>query len=65
MLRLVKPCPRCVLTTIDHTTLATGKEPIRTLARHRRVDGKVMFAVNAIPEGPGRIAVGDPVEVLD
>lgn len=65
VLRLVKPCPRCVLTTVDPVTLRTGKEPIRTLARHRRVDGKVMFAVNAIPEGRGRVAVGDPVEVLD
>lgn len=65
VLRLVKPSPRCVLTTVDPVTLETGKEPIRTLARHRRVDGKVMFAVNAVPERPGRVAVGDPVEVLD
>lgn len=62
-MRLVKPSPRCVLTTVDPVTLTTGREPIRTLARHRRVDGKVMFAINAVPDGAGRIAVGDPVVV--
>lgn len=29
-------CDRCVMTTIEPTTLEGGKEPIRTLARHRR-----------------------------
>lgn len=65
VLTLVKPSPRCVMTTVDPHTLDAGKEPLRTLARHRRVDGKAMFAVNAIPEHPGRIRVGDHVEVLD
>ncbi|PSK98643.1 hypothetical protein CLV30_11925 [Haloactinopolyspora alba] len=63
--RVVKACDRCVMTTIDPVTLATGKEPLRTLARHRRWDGKVWFATNLIPDGPGRIAVGDDVTVLD
>jgi uncharacterized protein YcbX len=59
--RVVKGCDRCVLTTIDPDTLATGKEPLRTLARHRRWDRKVWFAVNLIADGPGTIRVGDPV----
>lgn len=59
--RAVKLCDRCVLTTIDPDTLAKGKEPIRTLSRHRRWDGKVWFAVNLIPDGTGTIRVGDPV----
>lgn len=63
-LRLVTPSPRCALTTVDLSTFETGREPIRTLARHRRVDGKVLFAVNAIPESAGRIRVGDAVEVV-
>jgi uncharacterized protein YcbX len=61
--RQVKLCDRCVLTTIDPDTLTKGKEPIRTLARHRRWDGKVWFAVNLIPDGTGTIRVGDPVTV--
>ncbi|MGP4094507.1 MOSC domain-containing protein [Nonomuraea sp. KM90] len=62
--RVAKGCDRCVLTTVDPATYAKGKEPIRTLARHRRRDGKVWFGVNLIPDAPGRIAQGDPVIVL-
>jgi uncharacterized protein len=62
--RAVKGCPRCVLTTIDPDTLVTGKEPIRTLARHRKRDGKVWFGVNLIPDRTGVIRTGDEVEVL-
>jgi uncharacterized protein YcbX len=59
--RIGKPVGRCVMATLDPVTLATAKEPTRTLARHRRVDGKVLFAVHLVPETGGRISVGDPV----
>jgi uncharacterized protein YcbX len=62
--RVVKSCDRCVLTTVDTRTYTKGKEPIRTLAKHRRWDGKVWFGRNLIPEAPGRIRQGDPVSVL-
>jgi uncharacterized protein len=71
--RAVKGCDRCVLTTIDPDTASTGKEPIATLARSRRWDGKVWFGMNLIPDlpqpdaadGAGEaITVGDPVEIL-
>ena len=61
--RVAKPVGRCVMTSIHPETLQTAKEPIRTLARHRLVDGKTLFAVHLVPEGPGTIAVGDDVEV--
>src|SRR5437868_378675 len=35
--RGVKPCDRCVVTTIDPTTGKGGVEPLRTLASFRRV----------------------------
>ena len=54
-------CDRCVLPTIDTETLETSKEPTRTLARHRRWDGKVWFGVRLIPETLGTISVGDDV----
>jgi uncharacterized protein len=62
--RMSKLCARCVLTTIDNATLAKGKEPIRTLAVHRRWAGKTWFGVNLIPDGGGQIRTGDPVKVL-
>lgn len=61
--RAAKLNARCVMTTLDPGTLETGKEPLRTLARHRRFDRKVLFAVNLVPDTTGRISVGDPVEV--
>jgi uncharacterized protein YcbX len=64
--RSPKGCDRCVLTTTDPDTAARGKEPIATLARHRRWDGATWFAMNLIPDNPGaRIAIGDDVEILE
>jgi len=62
--RTVRPTDRCVMTTIDPSTLERRPEPIRTLARHRRWDGKVWFAVNLIPVDAGTVSVGDVVEPL-
>lgn len=59
--RVAKPVSRCVMTTIDPETLTTAKEPIRTLARHRLVGGKTMFAMHLLPLTTGRISVGDEV----
>jgi len=62
--RVTKGCDRCVMTTIDPLTLAKGKEPLRTLAKHRQWDGKVWFGINLIPDGSGTLHLDDPVEVL-
>jgi MOSC domain-containing protein len=64
--RAVKGCDRCVMTMTDASTGRRGKEPIRTLSRHRKWDGVTWFGMNLIPDSPGaRLAVGDPVEILD
>lgn len=60
--RVPKPCDRCVVTTTDQETGERGREPLRTLGRIRNVDQELRFATNLIPDGPGEIAVGDPVE---
>ncbi|MEU1485089.1 MOSC N-terminal beta barrel domain-containing protein [Streptomyces sp. NPDC005752] len=62
--RVVKPCGRCVVTTTDQRTAERGKEPLRTLARHRRDGRHLLFGQNMIPEGSGTIRAGDPVRVL-
>ncbi|WP_030340351.1 MOSC domain-containing protein [Streptomyces sp. NRRL S-1022] len=62
--RVVKPSGRCVVTTTDQTTAVRGREPLVTLARHRRIAGKLLFGQNLVPLSPGTIAVGDPVRVL-
>ena len=63
-LRAVKPCARCVITTVDQETAAKGKEPLRTLARFRRAGNKVLFGQNLIHDKTGTLRVGDPVEIL-
>ncbi len=63
-LRQAEQCDRCMLTLIDPDTLDQGKEPLRSLARHRRRGGKVWFGIRLIPESIGRIAVGDSVVAL-
>lgn len=64
--RAVKGCDRCVLTLVNPDTAVSGREPLATLARHRRWDGKSWFAMNLIPDTPGAtISVGDDVEVLE
>jgi len=68
--RAVKGCARCVITTLDPATAQRGREPIASLARHRRWDGATWFAINLVPdlgpdEPPPTIRVGDEVEVLE
>lgn len=60
----VKPCARCVITTINQDTAVFGKEPLRTLARYRK-EGKILFGQNVIPKSIGeRIYINDVINVL-
>jgi uncharacterized protein YcbX len=62
VLALVKPCARCVVTTVDPAHgVAAGPEPLRTLAAYRRVGSKVLFAHNAVVRAPGTLRVGAAV----
>ncbi len=63
---LVKPCARCIVTTINQSTaVKEGPEPLRTLATFRFMPGKgALFAENGVPRGTGLLRVGDAVEVL-
>lgn len=63
--RVAKASGRCVVTTVDQDTAVRGREPLLTLARHRKVGSKLVFGQNVVPLSPGRIRVGDPVRVLE
>jgi uncharacterized protein YcbX len=65
--RVAKPCARCIVTTVDQEmgTRPDKTEPLKTLGRLRRAPGGVMFGQNLIPDGPGAIAIGDRVELLE
>lgn len=61
----VKPCARCVLTTIDQQTAVRGQEPLKTLAGYRTIGKKVLFGQNLIHQGSGTVHVGDQLKVQD
>lgn len=62
----VKPCERCVITTIDQRSAQQFKEPLRTLARYYQRDGKVIFGQNLVSDSLiGRVKQGDSVVILD
>lgn len=63
--RVAKPCSRCIVPTIDPASAERSAEPLRTLTRYRKRDNKVYFGQNLIHNGPGRLEVGMPVEVLE
>lgn len=63
-LAVVKPCARCVVTTIDKETLTKSKEPLKTLASFRTQAGGAMFGQNVIPLNEGRLRLGMSVEIL-
>ena len=62
--RLVKPCSRCVTTTVDQATGVQGKEPLATLSQYRKVNGNVFFGQNVIPEKNGTLNVEDTVQII-
>jgi uncharacterized protein YcbX len=64
LFKAVKPCSRCVMTTVEQTTGQKGKEPLRTLASYRSVGNKVMFGQNLIFVGGNTtVRIGDQVVV--
>lgn len=64
---VVKPCARCVVTTVDQSTgEKKGKEPLKTLSAYRNHRGNVLFGQNLIAENPGEVVrIGDKIEVQD
>ena len=63
--RVVKPCGRCVVTTIDQATAERGRQPLELLGRRRRFGQQLVFGQNMIPDAPGFIRVGEPLQVLE
>lgn len=65
LLRVVKPCSRCVIPNIDITSAERGEEPIQTLIKYRRRNNTIIFGQNMIADGDGVIEVGMKVEVVE
>ncbi len=64
--RVVKPCSRCVIPTIDpETGRRQGDEPLKTLLQYRKQGNKVMFGQNLLHDGIGHLSQGMEVEILE
>ena len=63
--RVVKPCSRCVIPSINLETAEREPEPIKTLLAYRKRDNKIFFGQNVIAENNGLIEVGMQVEVIE
>ena len=63
VLRMAKPCGRCVVTTTDQSTgEVTGPEPLATLAAWRdSPEFAARFGMNAVTVRAGSLRVGDAV----
>jgi uncharacterized protein len=63
---VVKPCARCVMTSVDPATglQPDAHEPLATLASYRRTERGAMFGQNVIHRGLGVLRVGDSLKVL-
>ncbi len=63
----VGPCVRCVLVNVDPASATVHREPLRTLARYRRVGNAVHFGQNfrygVAPLPDATLSCGDPVTV--
>lgn len=59
--RVVKPCSRCTITTVDQSQGIRGKEPLATLANYRLRHGKIFFGQNVIQEELGKLRIGDEI----
>ncbi|WP_413283226.1 YcbX family protein [Vibrio sp. MA40-2] len=65
---IVKPCQRCILTTVDTNTgqMKANKQPLKTLMQFRADEnGGVYFGQNLVALNEGRIQLDDPVEVVE
>jgi hypothetical protein len=60
----VKPCARCILTTVEQETAITGKEPLKTLSTYRNKNNKIYFGQNVLIKNIGAIKVGDEIKII-
>lgn len=60
--KVAKPSARCVMTTVDQSNAMKSKEPLKTLAKYRTSEKKILFGQNLIALTMGSVKVGDLVQ---
>jgi uncharacterized protein YcbX len=66
---LVKPCSRCIVTTVDQETglrdKEKGRNPLKALARYRNTEKGILFGQNMVHRSGGALSLGQPLTVLN
>lgn len=57
-LRIVKPCSRCVIPSINIESSQRTEEPTKTLISYRKRDNGIFFGQNVVADGEGELEVG-------
>lgn len=60
--QVVKPCARCVVTTINQENASKSAEPLKTLSSYRKEGNKVLFGQNCLHQGEGFIYLGEELK---
>lgn len=63
-MRVVKPCSRCSIPSVDPLSGKRTAEPVKTLREYRLQDTKVYFGQNVIADRTGMLELGMPVEII-
>lgn len=59
----LKPCIRCIVTTLDPVTAEKGREPLLTLSK-QKIDNKIVFGQHAFAIDHGVIKIDDEIEIV-
>jgi uncharacterized protein len=59
----VKPCGRCVITTIDQKDASKSAEPLKTLSTYRKSNNNVLLGQNLVLQQGGVVKLGDSLMV--
>ena len=62
LMQCIKPCTRCIVTTMNPETAEVGKEPLKTLFK-QKINDKMVFGENAIAINSAEIKVGDVIVI--
>ncbi len=57
----LKPCERCIITSINQENANRGKDPLKALVELSSDDGRMIFGQNFVPENAAVLKVGDGV----
>ncbi len=63
--RVVKPCSRCSIVTVEQNTAERDNEALKALSEFRQKNNKVYFGQNLVHNSGGLISVDDKIKIIE